>query len=690
MMKFSEEQHLIADEIEHNNVSVDAVAGSGKTTTSMLIAQKYNVPILLVTYNSKLRKEVRDRIQTSGLTNIVVHTFHSLMVKYFDKGAYTDTAFDTALDKLLDGYYPDDIISKFIFRIIIIDEIQDMNELYYNFMCFIIRLTKLSYTKLSYTKLSYSNTMNSYSLPLSNITYPRLVLLGDVKQSIYSYNGADTKYLTEPKKYWSPVLETNNDFNKLTLSTSYRLTNTMGSFVNMLLNNERIKTVKPSIYKPIYICGNSYNNTILLNLFTDLINTYLPGDIFIISPSIRSNRSPVKSFENIIKQRFGNRVPIYVPSNDDEDIDDDIIRGKMLISSIHQTKGRERKVVILFAFDKSYFTYFNRSADVNICTNELYVACTRASERLILLKDNAHGELSFINSIDTLCDVRGINIQKRKNIKVKYVKRSVTDLTRHLRYDIVQKAFDCISVKYSKKLPLIDMQLKIETQSISDNGDIITGWENVADILGTAIGFYAMLQTNRREEFNKLISEIVILYPEFEYIKELPDNELSSYTLCKLANYYNSVVSSYIFKVHQINDYSFMEDAHVRTICARIREMLPITNDKDTVNNIKYDFEGKLEYVIENLTIRGRYDCISEMVVDNIKIRTLWEFKCVNDITNEHILQLCLYAYLLNLENILLDKLILYNVKNHQYVEVESHGTGLEKIFNLVTEKYLK
>jgi superfamily I DNA and RNA helicase len=68
----SKEQHDILELVRiGGNINIDAVAGSGKTTTSLYIAK--NNPhrqILLLTYNAKLKLETREKAKQLGLSNI--------------------------------------------------------------------------------------------------------------------------------------------------------------------------------------------------------------------------------------------------------------------------------------------------------------------------------------------------------------------------------------------------------------------------------------------------------------------------------------------------------------------------------------------------------------------------------------------------------------------------------------------
>lgn len=51
------------------------------------------------------------------------------------------------------------------------------------------------------------------------------------------------------------------------------------------------------------------------------------------------------------------------------------------MTTFHQAKGLERKIVIVLGFDDSYNKYFNRSnINNNEIANPVYVAVSRASE----------------------------------------------------------------------------------------------------------------------------------------------------------------------------------------------------------------------------------------------------------------------------------------------------------------------
>jgi superfamily II DNA or RNA helicase len=120
----SDEQVKIINALKTSNVLVDAVAGSGKTTTILHLVNTYLYEsFLLLTYNKKLRLETKSRVDELGLTNIEVHNYHSWAVKHYDYSARTDTTLKKHMIKPSKSPYS--------YSVIIIAEAQDMTPLYY-------------------------------------------------------------------------------------------------------------------------------------------------------------------------------------------------------------------------------------------------------------------------------------------------------------------------------------------------------------------------------------------------------------------------------------------------------------------------------------------------------------------------------------------------------------------------------
>jgi hypothetical protein len=76
------------------------VPGSGKTSTVLILCQEdwaKEKKILMLTYNSKLKEEVRLKKDELGLKNLEVHSYHSLYYKYYSKECSIDAGISRCL-----------------------------------------------------------------------------------------------------------------------------------------------------------------------------------------------------------------------------------------------------------------------------------------------------------------------------------------------------------------------------------------------------------------------------------------------------------------------------------------------------------------------------------------------------------------------------------------------------------------
>ena len=131
-MKLSVEQQHILDRVKAgNNIAVDAVAGTGKTTLILSIAADLKEKqILQMTYNKSLKFEVREKIENAKIENLNVHTFHSLAVCYYSETAYVDNEIRKII---VENKKPTKKIPNI--DVLVLDESQDMTFLYFQLMC---------------------------------------------------------------------------------------------------------------------------------------------------------------------------------------------------------------------------------------------------------------------------------------------------------------------------------------------------------------------------------------------------------------------------------------------------------------------------------------------------------------------------------------------------------------------------
>jgi hypothetical protein len=578
----SHEQQNIIDLLNDYNVIVDSVAGCGKTTTNLFIAKHYsNLNILLLTYNSKLKIETKERVQLHNINNLDVFSYHSFTVKYYNNKGYTDKIIKDTVTKNLQPKF------KYNYDLIIIDEAQDLTPLYYELVCKI-----------------YKDNNNK------NV---KICLLGDVHQSIYQFNNADGRYLV----YSDQLFNLNSyKWKKSNLSYSFRITNEMAKFVNnCVFDYDKVLSNKISNVKPKYYMCNSYNNNFILKEILNFINKgYKYDDIFVLAPSIKSEKTPIRNLENKIKNLYPN-INVYVPSSDEEEIDKTIIENKIVFSTFHQTKGLERKVVIVFNFDYSYFKFFSKNKNTDVCPNEIYVAITRAKEHLILIHDNKQDFLPFLNKnkLHLYVNITGkLYFKTFDNNKVsKSIDTKATDLVNHLPYDQILKCLEYFQINQIRQKSDI---IKISTKTKEDHG-----FESVSEITGTAIPLY----------YEYLLKgKVVLNNNNFYEVINSKDN------LLKITNNWCSHKSGYIFKNTQITNYDWLSDEILDSCVNRLKSL-------DISGDVK--FEQELKHTVLNRNIIGYYDCLNN--------NNFYEFKCVKEIKNEHYIQLAIYAYLYEVNN---------------------------------------
>jgi len=79
--------------------------------------------ILLLTYNASLKKETREK--SKNIENLEVHSFHSFGKKYYSDTCIDDQAILLILKRKMTHK------TSFEFDLVIIDECQDMNKIYF-------------------------------------------------------------------------------------------------------------------------------------------------------------------------------------------------------------------------------------------------------------------------------------------------------------------------------------------------------------------------------------------------------------------------------------------------------------------------------------------------------------------------------------------------------------------------------
>lgn len=630
-MQISIEQNTIIGYINNYNVCVNSVAGSGKTTTALYIAKAYtNLNILLLTFNTRLRLETKQRLQYLNINNLEVHTFHSFGYKYYDKNCKTDIGLNTIMHNNLNN--------SFEYDIIIIDEIQDVSSLYFKFIKKIIS---------------------------DNITDYKLCIFGDVDQCIFKFKNADERFLI----YIDKLIKNKYEWKKCTLNISYRLSTELALFINNICINKNIATIKSGV-KPRYLIMNTYKQAYLE--FLHYINLgYNYSDIFILAPSIKSDSTPIRVLENTIKTEFEN-INIFIPISDDESIDLEVIENKLVFSTFHQIKGLERKIIIILNFDESYFKFYNKDDSNNFCSNQLYVALTRSIEHISLLHDSKYDFLKFINKdvINKYCDLiiySDLNIRQTIPKQINKTEK-VTNLIKFLPHYIILNVMSKIKIT---KIETNGNKIFYKTKYKEEiNG--VKYCENISDIIGVAIPvFYQLNKGIKVDFFDTLKTENFDINKKNTRYKlnTFDYDNLSIEQIFYLSNCWISYINGYIFKLSQIKNYNFIDKSKIDSFIQNF-------------DLLKLSTKAKYEQMI--LTYNEKYDVDLCGFIDCIDGNNIYEFKNVDFLTEEHYIQLIVYMYIKLKTDIKQFNYFLYNCRTSELLKITCSNKHIEEIIESI------
>jgi len=402
----SPEQQAVIDHVRNgHNVMVEACAGSGKSTTILSMAKELShLRILQFTYNKMLRLEIKDKVTTLKLNNLEVHTFHSFAVKHYTDEAAVDTGIRQLLASNMACRRP---IPRY--DIVVLDECQDMTLLFFHLVQKALRDMICHANDVAAEEEGEGGT----TIHPHNI---QLVVLGDARQTLYEFKGADARFLTMADQLWSsahPRLLSSPVFQRCTLRTSYRLTRPMATFVNQALllkgggDGDGGNGDTSSLSAPTMLAARDGNHVTYMRRSKDTMHRVIlyrilhyinmgdsPADIFILAHSVKSGNFNIVNLANRLVEHG---IPIHIPAFEaTDDMDDCVVEGKVVFSSYHQAKGRERKHVFLVGFDASYFSYVSSAEDKTRCPNTLYVGCTRATQNLFLCEYDTSCPLDFL------------------------------------------------------------------------------------------------------------------------------------------------------------------------------------------------------------------------------------------------------------------------------------------------------
>jgi hypothetical protein len=685
----SGEQEAIIECVNKGKSCVgDAVAGSGKTTTVLWLAKSTDKRIMQITYNKLLKEEVRASVKREQLKNISIDNYHSIATTYYNHMAHKNDELKRVVEMDMPPKREIPLID-----ILVLDEVQDMTALFYRLIRkFITDMMKKEACK----------------------GFPTMLFLGDHYQGINEFLGADTRFLTLVPQIWPmlfPIM-------KMPLKTSYRVTRQIARFVNeCVLGYDRIIAVKdgpPVTYIRNVMYGMHYP---VGNEIIKLISSGVkPEEIFVLARSVNSRL--IVPLENYLVSA---QIPIHVTKTKDEK-SNAVINGKLLITTLNQSKGRERPYVFVLGFDKSF--YMNSDQPVNECPAVLYVALTRALTHLYVCQDHKSGEMPFLkHSIEEMKRLDYVDVQDRFPGSIdgrgdKTVQRSgihkttPTKLIEYLRDNIINEVTPLVNhitkvVKEAVHGRIVDMPsvvngvnedlaLTLSEVTINDTtndttNDTINGdtgvpsnsakgrggvelatpstSEHVGDIVGLAVPCMYEVKTSGtctiQEELMRRIERGYKGNPTIDFhIKNLNLPCKSTADYLYMCNVYSALSDGLLFRIEQLTNYEWLDQESVDGCHWHMHNELLEPDNMTYEIELLIDSESVNTFILDNFgdTI-GRVQIAAR--IDAIDNSTVWEFKCVSEITIDHKLQAIIYAWL------------------WRYGPGEMYGKRMFKIFNV-------
>lgn len=634
------------------NLQIEGSPGCGKTFLTLNIAQHFSSqsrPILLLTFSSSLKTETRNRAKLDKLNNLYVHSYHSFVLHHYSsslkqKGEQvTDMDIIELLSKPLRSQESNPSV-PIHYAMILMDEEQDKTSIYYELTCKILK-------------------DNSFGPDVI------LVTLGDVEQNIYGYKGSDARFLTKSAELY-PAQLSNHAWTSLRLQTSFRLTQPMVSLLNRTVceHGRQLRALKPGPGPVEYhVCCPRYKVPLLIQ---DLLcnQGYVPQDIFVFAPST-GPRSTIAAISNAVAQ-LG--IQVFVSQDVSSPNLDQVMAHKVAFLTYHKGKGLERKVVIVLNVDQQS----------DPAPSALFVALTRATEKLIIIRDHhqlplpcfeqvekqqqQHDDVAVCTDEDN-CVIRyKTNGKKKKSADAvaRFMlqdKFGVTELLKHRQVLELMDLCSCFEVS-TISLPeeKSDIQHHLHLPSLMSTGEHTV--EDVHDINGTVIP--SLFQYARFGKCSVLDSlrwvwacaELKIAAKSQEMVNRLvihdPDEEeqkldLTTGDITWAATMWTSHLSGHHHRVQFLPHYEWLTEDVVENIVNRLELFLPTR----TLPPIQYRFEVPLRARIIRYNEATKQDqeyylcgCVDVIDLTN---RVVIELKSTKNLMAEHQVQLGFYSYLM-------------------------------------------
>lgn len=407
------QQQPVLSILKGNHAGVLACAGSGKSTLMLIGAVLYHLwtgkDVIIIMYNRMAReqtiKRLREMFDESIWVHIHIHTNHSCAATYFIESYTTSSEQSVCGDACRKGV-PKPRAYAILSRVglLCLDEAQDLTPGY----CSLARLL----LRMIGQDLPIVDENKNTPLPGRG----QLMIVGDIFQAIYTFNGSSDTYLRNPEYWFGSYCKPGGVFTTHRLNICYRITHEMAAWINVNLHPKFLKfaeTENPQWWEQNkdYLldvfglgiqadpkrpaCPGSVSEFHCPGLFRGKLNAGLKRELKYIQEKFGAKNTAILSLSvhsPPCKSLFQEMSRLKTEDNNWVVLDNEtsgtpnVTANKGIVSSVHKCKGMEFPAVIFSGFDdyQERTTKFKIFENPSKLYNLFYVALTRASQKLVI------------------------------------------------------------------------------------------------------------------------------------------------------------------------------------------------------------------------------------------------------------------------------------------------------------------
>ena len=390
----SAEQQAVVDAVlAGRNVKVDAAAGTGKTTVAALVADAvFPRRVCVITFNKNLADESNAKFAAWGLFNIRCRTWHA---KIGDVATLNQQqqhparprvvcATTSAVKSVVEAWDAAPPVARIgpsdATELLFLDEAQDMTALFRRAL--------------------------RHMLPMDS-TAPQLVVVGDPKQLLYTYDADDpavSDFLMRAPTHFAEH-SAQRSWDEVTLSTSYRLSPKVAAFVNQVWGTQIVAGNHATDHPVQYWVLDPYSKQLTERL-TALLAAHAPGEVAFLNPinlvnaNTKTQRPLMAQINRLLQERHEGRrrFNFHTKGSDEGGASTE---GKTVAWTFCSSKGCTFGVTVVFNMS----VYAGRPPDLN----QLGVALSRANRQLVVIHYKLRGEPQpYVNGLSAavLSDLR--------------------------------------------------------------------------------------------------------------------------------------------------------------------------------------------------------------------------------------------------------------------------------------------